>query len=92
MVRWEHHDFPGCRGERSVAGQEHHGADARMMGGFSVPARVMRFRPCIDLHGGVVKQVWRAENEQSELYAAPGLSSCLPSCLWQGNMKAPAPC
>ena len=75
-----------------MARQEHRGADARMMGGFSVPARVMRFRPCIDLHGGVVKQVCRAENEQSELYAAPGLSSCLPSCLWQGNMKAPATC
>jgi len=27
------------------------------MMGMSIPARIMRFRPCIDLHGGVVKQV-----------------------------------
>ena len=25
--------------------------------GMGGPSRVMRFRPCIDLHGGVVKQV-----------------------------------
>lgn len=28
-----------------------------MMMGMSGPSRVMRFRPCIDLHGGVVKQI-----------------------------------